>query len=142
MGHFEFDDSRAPLVMVRFVGDMDDAQLDDYLRLLDEKLARRQRLVVIIDALEASPRSDAQRRKQLEWVRANQAALQAYTMGVALVFQSAWVRAAVSLVLGYQSLPFPYTVVSAVDDALAWAADICAENGLRGPESIVGGPLS
>ena len=108
MGHFEFDDSRAPLVMVRFVGDMDDAQLDDYLRLLDEKLARRQRLVVIIDALEASPRSDAQRRKQLEWVRANQAALQAYTMGVALVFQSAWVRAAVSLVLWYQSLPFPY----------------------------------
>ena len=142
MGHFHFDDSRHPLTMVRFVGDLSEEQLDEYLALLDEKLARRQRSVMIVDALDASARTDAQRRKQLKWVRDNEVEVRTYTLGVAIVIGSPIIRGVVSLVLWYQSLPFPCTVVSSVDDALAWAADICAANGMRGPESIVGGPLS
>jgi hypothetical protein len=58
----QVDDTRWPLVTVRFVGDLEDAEMSEYLKFLDRNLARtvsaRTKNALLFDAREvgSSPR--------------------------------------------------------------------------------------
>jgi hypothetical protein len=116
-----FDRSRWPIVVVELEGKPTDDDVETYLRGLGALLTEDTRGVLVIDMARAQPSAPAQRRRVGEWMRAHRAEMAARGRGAAFVIPSGLMRFVLSSVFLIQRPPMPYTVVSTLDEALAWA---------------------
>lgn len=121
MGSIRVDVTGFPLVVVTYEGMVDDAEFDAYLAELDRHVLRRQRCAFVFDARNAGRSPATQRRKQAEWMKANDEVLRSYSAGYAFVISSPLVRGALTAILWLQSLPAPFTVVATFSEAERWA---------------------
>lgn len=116
------DDQRRPIIVVTFDGAATDAEFDDYLRDMKARvLDRREKTVTILDARRSTGTTAAQRRKQAEWLRENDAALRSYSLGTAFVITSPIVRGVLTAILWMQPMPAPHSIVATLTEAEAWA---------------------
>ncbi|HSC88484.1 MAG TPA: STAS/SEC14 domain-containing protein [Polyangiaceae bacterium] len=120
MSH-SYDDSRWPIVVSRAEGESTDADMEDYLSMLERMLARRERHVIIVDATGGKLLKGQHRKALAEWTRQNEAALRRYRAGLALVTSSAVLRGMITAVYWLTPAPFPYQPVSNMDEAWRWA---------------------
>jgi hypothetical protein len=121
MSAIHIDTEGWPIAVIKFEGVPSDRECDNHLRRLSNLLERREPWVTIIDASRAGITPNAHRRKQAEWVSANDASLRSYSLGVAFVFTSPVFRFVLSTIVLIQPLPMPYTICATLGDALRWA---------------------
>jgi hypothetical protein len=136
MGSITIDESRRPIVTVRFVGAVSDGEFDEYLAAMERMLERRQKTLTILDARESARTPPTQRRKQAEWLKAQTSMLQAYSCGSAFVITSPLVRGVLTAILWVQPLPVPHTVVGSITDAEAWARKRLLAEGVTPPPPL------
>jgi hypothetical protein len=128
------DDSRRPIVTVRFIGSVTDEEFHAYLREMEERvLGRKQPYVSIYDATLAVPTPATQRKMQAEWLRQHRDILVRCSLGVAFVIRSPLVRGVLTAILWMQPLEWPHVVVPTVADAEAWVRARLREAGLSPP---------
>lgn len=121
MGSIVVDSSRAPLLLVRFDGAVDDDAFRGYLQELTAWLDRGQRYAIVLDARTASPPPAHQRRMQADMIKAEAKRLKQLCVGGAFVIPSPLVRGALTAILWIQPLPWEHTVVADLEAAEAWA---------------------
>ena len=117
----ETDTSSWPIVIHRTLGVPNDDQVDAFIRLADELLARGEPYVVIFDSSRAGRVSSYMRRRSSEWLTQNGATLARVCRGTALVFPSAALRFVMSTVLLVSPAPVPHKVCADLDEGLEWA---------------------
>jgi hypothetical protein len=126
------DDTRHPLVVVRFVGDIADHELTSYLAEMESRvLARRQTSATVMDATLVRSVTARQRRMQAEWMEKHEEALARVSVGSAFVITSAMVRGALTAILWLKPMPTPHVVVSTVAEAEAWCRAKLRERGVE-----------
>ena len=121
MGSITVDTSRAPLLLVRFDGAVDDDGFRAYLQQLTSWLDRGERYAIVLDARTATPPQAAQRRMQADMMKAEHVRLGKLCVGGAFVIPSPLVRGALTAILWIQPLPWEHTVVADLTTAEAWA---------------------
>jgi len=121
MGAVRFDRSRWPIVVAELEGKPTDDDVEAYLRGLATLLQEDARGVLVIDMTRADTATPEQRRRVGEWMRANRSQMAARGLGAAFVIPSGLHRFVLSSVFLIQRPPLPYTVVSTLAEALAWA---------------------
>jgi hypothetical protein len=117
------DDRYWPLVLYRFSGAVSLAELEDYLVRQDEMLARKQMTGSIVMTEHVKMWDTPVLRRQAQWIKANEALLRRYSVGVALMIQSPLVRGMLKALLWIQPMPQPYIVVATADEGLKWLRD-------------------
>ncbi len=115
------DESRWPIVVHRTVGTPSDAQVDAFIQRADAIMARGVRHVVVFESLQAGRATKHMRKKNLEWLRANQEQVASLCGGMALVVRSPALRFVLSTVMLVWPQPLPHTVVGSMPEALDWA---------------------
>lgn len=129
-----FDDSLWPLLIVRFVGELGPAQLEEHLVTLAGFLEREDRYISLMDASQLSDKGAAEhRRRFLEWMDAHGALLRERLLGSVLLIRSPFLRLMLRVFLHVKPLAVPYVVVSDTREAAAWAAGRLEEVGLPLP---------
>jgi hypothetical protein len=127
----EIDETRRPIVLVRFIGTATDAEFDAYLvAMTDQVLARRQPTVTILDATRSTTTNAAQRKRQASWLADNAEGLRRYSLGTAFVIRSAAVRGVLTAIFWLQPLDRPYTIVASLGEAEVWAREKLREAGV------------
>jgi hypothetical protein len=121
MGSIVVDQSQLPLLIVTFVGQVDDDAFRCYLQETKDVLDRKQRYVVIMDASRSGVPPPSQRQMQAVWMEAHAQALARHAVGTVFVISSPLVRGALTAILWLQPLPHPHTVVADVAMAKVWA---------------------
>jgi hypothetical protein len=128
------DESRRPIVTVRFKGSATDEEFRAYLRDMSEQiLARRQKTVTILDAGTWSTSTATQRQLQAEWLREHKDELKRFSLGSAFVIRSPLVRGVLTAIFWIQPMETAHVVVPTVAEAEAWARDRLREAGLDAP---------
>lgn len=132
MAHITIDDSRSPLLVIRYVGIVSD---DEFKRYLDEMKAIRSRGpgVAVLDATGSGSTPATQRKMQADWLRRNREMLRRNSLGTAFVIPSAAIRGVLTAILWISPLPSPHIVVSTYDEGERWAIERLRENGLEAP---------
>lgn len=125
----EYDDSQWPIVVNRAWGESTDENMQQYFRMLEAMLARRERHVIIVDAREAKSLKSVHRKQLAEWTRAHQGLLRRYRAGLVLVTPSAIVRGMITATYWLSPAPFPYEAVSTMQEAWTWARRQLEERG-------------
>ena len=120
MGSVEIDESRWPLVTVRFEGIVDDETFRAYLEGLAGLLRRGESYALLFDARHADRTPPVQRKMQAEWMQAHEAELRRLCVGTAFVITSPLVRGVLTAVLWISPMAMPHTVVSTVEEAERW----------------------
>jgi len=113
------DDSRWPLAVVQWSGDIEDATLDAFLIQMDAWLGRGERFGLLIDSRQARGMSPEQRARLLAHMK-GQAALTSKLLVQAIVLQSLLQR---TLFYGVNLIfpnPFPSKVFAEVAPAESW----------------------
>ncbi|ATB30429.1 hypothetical protein [Melittangium boletus] len=128
----EFDVSHHPLVLIRYEGRATPGHLSEVFAQRTRFLESGERHVLIHDLRQASTMfTTGHRHMQLDWVKAHDAQLRAYMMGVAFVTDSAALRLLMNLVNHLQPLPMPQVLVSRMSEAVAWGAGLLRQAGLE-----------
>jgi hypothetical protein len=127
------DETRWPLILVTFTGVATDDEFTAYLEEHARLVCRREKKVMVIDAMRAGTTQPTQRKQQAEWQRQHEKALAAYSLGTAFAIGSAIVRGALTAILWVQPLPNPHFVAASLADAERWAAARLLDAGLRAP---------
>lgn len=78
MGSVTVDSSAWPLVRVTYVGSVDDARFEEYVREQAALLERRKPYVILFDASESGIPSARQRQRMAEYAREHEAELRRY----------------------------------------------------------------
>jgi hypothetical protein len=128
----QFDETRFPIVVVKFAGTATDAEFGDYLSTMSRMLGKKQVTATILDATEAGATSALQRRRQADWLKKNADVLKLYSVGTAFVITSPLVRGALTAILWVQPMPAPHTLVATLPEAEAWAKKQLAQHPLPG----------
>jgi hypothetical protein len=132
-----FDDSRWPLVIIRYGTEVDEQEFEELLRLLDENikrsLAARHKTCVIYDSTSGYQASPRIRKRQAEWMKQQSMATRVSCAGIAFVITSAMVRGVLTAVLWLSELPTPYTVVGSMHEAERWCEKQLAQHGFALP---------
>ena len=120
----QVDDSRFPLVVVRFVGPNTDEEFRSYLQAMDRLLEDSRGFYgLLYDATEARMPSGRQSRMQTAWMEANEDAIRRSSVGTAFVISSVAIRGVLRAILMMQSMSTPYRVEATVAAAEAWLRD-------------------
>lgn len=130
------DESRRPLIIVTFTGVSTDEEFTAYLENQTRLLRRREKNVIVIDAMRAGAMQPTQRKRQAEWQRQHEEALAAYCLGTSFAIGSAIVRGALTAILWVQPLPHPHFVAASLADAERWAVAQLLAAGLRAPVAV------
>lgn len=135
-----FDDSRWPLVVVRYSDHVDEDEFDELLRRLDDNIKRamhaRAKTVLIYDSTSGYQASPRIRKKQAEWMKQNAAMTRVNCVGIAFVITSAMVRGVLTAILWLSDMPSPYTVVATLPEAEKWCEKQLAEHGQSLPSGL------
>jgi hypothetical protein len=131
----QIDDSRWPLVTVRFVGDTLDEDFRQYLSFLNANMDRAEaaqtKTAVLFDARAGGRVSASTRQQMADWIRRNAEQTRRTCVGFAFVFDSAMVRGALTAILWLVPMPAPHTVVATLLEAENWMAERFAVHGVQ-----------
>lgn len=119
-GEIVLDFTKLPVFDVSYVGVVDDAAFERYLRDLVAVLDARAPYALLADASRSGPPSAKQRRLQAECIRDYEAGFARYCRGAAFVIDAPLIRGALTAILWTQRLPYDHVVVPTRADALAW----------------------
>ncbi|MFY0565078.1 hypothetical protein ACN28E_14655 [Archangium lansingense] len=136
-GSVTFDDSLWPLMVVRLTGELSPQQAEDYLSRSTQFMQRQERHALIFDVSTLGQVSSEQRQRQVEWLKQNEALMRQTVLGIAYVVTSPLVRLTMGVIFHFKPPPVPYTIVSRLDAAGAWAARCLEEAGLHAPAERV-----
>ncbi len=114
-----FDDSRRPINVYTFTGEMTPADLQVMLRRSDEIL-RQGRHALLMDLRGLSAMSALLRQQAAEWNVANAASLARLRVGLAMVICDSRERGIVTAIYWHNPPPYPYVISESLDEALAW----------------------
>lgn len=115
------DETEWPVVVHATVGIPSDATVDAFIDRANAILDRDQRHVVIFDSSRAGRTTGYMRRRNQDWLRANEERLARLCVGLGLVFPSATLRFVMSTAMLIWNKPVPYETFATLDDAKAWA---------------------
>jgi hypothetical protein len=131
-GHIDYDPSLWPLLLIRYEGIMTNQQIVQALEQRTRYLERREPCVVIHDMTRANEfASVEQRRMQTEWLKAHDAQLRQWVLGVAFVMTSVAMRLIVSLTIRIKPLAMPHQVFKHLPEAAIWSAGWLQLAGLK-----------
>jgi hypothetical protein len=129
--YVRLDDSRWPLQVVKFVGNV---TLRQHVRIMEEmtaNLRRRERHISLIDLSQGAIPTAEQRQRYAAWIHENEALMREVLLGMAIVVTSPAMRLTVSTVFHLRPLPVPYFIASWELDAVAWSIAYLEDQGLR-----------
>jgi hypothetical protein len=133
----DFDDSRWPLITIRYAAQVDERDFDQLLALLDQNIQRtvrmRQKTAVIYDSRSGWSAPPAIRKKQADWMKKHADITRTNCVAIAFVMNSAVVRGVLTAVLWLSDMPTAYRVVGTVSEAEEWCAEQYAAHGLSMP---------
>jgi len=136
-GAFTFDDSLWPLMVVRLTGELSPQQVEDYFSMATRSLQRQEWHVCIFDVSALRLVSTEQRKRQVAWLKENEALMRQTVLGVAYIVTSPLIRLTVGAIFHFKPPPVPYAIVSRLEAAGAWAAMRLDEAGLHAPAERV-----
>jgi hypothetical protein len=126
-----FDESLWPLLVIRFSGELSHAQSEEFLSRSASYLRRGERHATILDArLVRDMGLPHKRQRQIGWLEAYESPLRALTIGSAFLLPSPFLQLSLRAFLHIKPLPVPYLVASELHEAVGWAAERFAEEGL------------
>lgn len=128
---FTFDDSLWPLLGVRLTGELSRRDFEAYLDTSTQYLQRGEPHLCIFDLSALWLLSTEQRQRHVEWFEANATLMRQTLLGLAYVITSPTVVLTMSVIFHFRPPPVPYTLVTRLDSARAWAAWHLDEAGLR-----------
>ncbi len=124
MKTIEYDDSRWPLVLIRYKAMVDEREfptlLETQIASLQRGLREKTRICFIYDASLGYSASPKVRKLQAQWLETNMALLRLVTAGAVMVFTSPLTRGVLTAILWVTSIPYPITVVATVPEAEEW----------------------
>ncbi len=132
-----FDDSLWPLLIVTFEGPHTDAQFEEYLERHAGYLRRGEKYVALMDAQNAASPSLPQRKRQADWIRKHEDAIQAQQLGAVFVITSPLIRMALNVIYTMRPPPYPYAVVGDLNAAREWSAETFRKAGLVLPSVLI-----
>ncbi len=127
MGSIVVDDSRRPILVVRFEGLVSDAEFETYLGDMEAQLKPGERVCTILDARVAGRAPPRQRKMQADWLARNAARLRQCSVGSVFVITSPLVRGVLTAILWLQPMPVAHAVVATMEEAERWANARLAE---------------
>jgi hypothetical protein len=133
MAVIEVDESRYPLVVVTFVGQVAEYEFDRYLQTMSRVLQRQARNAIVFDASRAASPNAMRRSKQAAWLKSHRDLIQKYSCGSAFVIASAIVRGGLTAILWVSPIPGAHTVVGTLAEAETWATDRLRAAGVAVP---------
>ncbi len=137
MKTIEFDESRWPLITIRYQAQVDEREFDQLLELLERNIHRTvrtgQKTAVIYDSRSGWSAPPALRKKQAEWMKKHADITRKNCVGIAFVMNSTVVRGVLTAVLWLSDMPSPYRVVGTMSEAEEWCEEQFAMHGLRLP---------
>ena len=120
----EVDESRWPLVVVRFRGKLEDRELSAYLNKLALNLKRAERArtktAILFDAPDGVGTTAMQRKAQSDWIDANRLQASMWCAGYAFALPSAALRGVLQAILWLSPMPAPHTIVKTSAEGEAW----------------------
>lgn len=132
-----FDDSRYPLIVIRFHESSSEEDFVEHLRLLDLNLKRtfeaRTKTALIYDATLGQGSSLRIRKLQADWMKANADVVRLGCVGISFVITSALVRGGLTAGLWLADIAAPYEVVATVGEAEAFCKKKLAQAGVALP---------
>ncbi len=121
MGAIEVDESRWPLVVIRWPrGPVTDADVEALIALSLGHLARRERFASLHDGVRATGLDGRQRRRMADHVNAYRKPLGEWHVAAAIVVDSAIVRGIVTAINWLSPPPFPQRQFATRAEAEAW----------------------
>lgn len=117
----DFDDSKDPLIVIRFSGEP--IPLDEWSSLftrMERLIVRGQPFGVLVDARRGLGASAAHRKLAADFIKRNDAGLRRHCRGVVTVSSSALVRGVITAIQWIAPPPFPDRVDSQIEPALRW----------------------
>jgi hypothetical protein len=114
-----FDDSRRPISVYTFTGEMTPADLRVMLQ-HSEEILRHGRHALLMDMRGLSAMSALLRQQAAEWNIANTASLAKHRVGLAMVISDGRERGIVTAIFWHNPPPYPYVITESLEEALAW----------------------
>jgi hypothetical protein len=140
MSGLEVDDTRWPLVEIHWPdGTVRSEDVDRFLAIADEHIARKSHYVALHDGVRASGVDAAQRKRFAAHVDRNRNGLTKWCVAAAIVASSPIVRGIVTAVNWMSPPPMPQRVFAKRDDAVAWLASELRVHGLEIPPARAAG---
>lgn len=134
-----FDESRWPLVVVRYGAQVDENEFEELLTRLDENVKRtaaaRQKTTLIYDSSSGYQASPRIRKRQAEWMKDNADITRLNCVGIGFVINSSLVRGVLTAILWLSDMPAPYHVVGTLSEAEDWCEKQLAAHGVSIPKS-------
>jgi hypothetical protein len=116
----EVDESRWPMVVIRWPATVTDADVEDFLARSMAQLERRQRYASLHDGVRASGLDSKQRARMSEHTNTHRDALGQWMVAAAIVSPSAVVRGIVTAINWLSPPPFPQRQFAMRSQAEAW----------------------
>ena len=104
---------------------------------LSATIARMQRHVTVFDSSKLANYKMGDRDRIVAWMKANDPHLKAYSVGTAVVLESAALRFAISAVMLLYRPKWPIKVFGTLSSALAWSRAQLQTDAMRAPKSAV-----
>ena len=115
--------SRWPLLVIKFDGDATDEEYAASLLERTTLLRRREKYAVLLDASTCGDMPARQRKLEADWTRQNHEMLAQYLVGIAFVFKSPVLRAALTAIFWLQPFSWPYEIMATLPEAELWATE-------------------
>jgi ribosomal protein S15P/S13E len=109
------------MAVITFEGVLTDEQHRQMLAAMAFLREHRERYVVVLDSTRGAATTSEQRQAVVKHLRETSADLRTWCAGIAFVMPSPAVRGALVAVTWFIDLPFPFKVVSTLDEGRAWA---------------------
>jgi len=117
------DERDWPILLCKAVGESTDEDIAEYLRWLEQLLARKKRHVLIVDASAGKSMKGTHRQQIAQWNKNNATELRKYRAGLVLVTDSAMLRGVLTAIYWISAPPFPYHVADTTVRARIWARE-------------------
>ncbi len=123
----EVDGHQWPLLLVRFEGQVTDAEFQHYLDSVSRHLDRGEPHVTLLIAAPNVPMTRSLHvRLQTQWIRQEHARMQRYSRGIGFVMPTVVTHGVVRAILTVAPLPSTTAVFRSEPAALAWARQLLA----------------
>lgn len=129
MSKTRVDESHWPLAVVSVAGEPSEESFEELLSSWGTLLRRREAHCIVFDLRRMAPIGAKLRKRQVQWLIRNEALLRAYLLGAGMVMETAEQRGALRAILWMRPLPFPFTVVSSLEEARRFVSARWLERG-------------
>ncbi|MCP5057004.1 MAG: hypothetical protein GY937_09805 [bacterium] len=124
VGRIVYDESRWPLVEVRWPPDPSAADLESHLHRLQGYLDQDRSFKLLYDVSLARPINSLERKQFIDFFSRNREALQQRCRAVAYVTRRAVHRGILTAIGWFIALPFPLETFATCEQGLAWLGEV------------------